>query len=423
MVDYRRRIIDDELDELLPSLAAVAIDGAKGVGKTATARERASTFIALDDPATLELLSASPSRIASATPPVVIDEWQRLPTIWDRVRRIVDDGAEGGRFLLTGSAAPTGAPIHSGAGRIVRLRMRPLSLAERGPEKPTVSLAGLLDGGAEITGSSSLTLEHYVDEIADSGFPGLRALPARARRSQLDGYIANLVDREFAEQGVTIRRPAQLRAWLAAYSAASASTANYSTILDAATPGQSEKPARSTSIVYRDVLEQLWILDPVPAWIPVSSPFGRLASTPKHFVTDPALALRLLDLDRDDLLSAATPTPLGPQHGSLLGRLFESLVALSLQTYAQAAEARVSHFRSKNGDREVDFVIHRGDHTVVAVEVKLAPTVDDADVRHLHWLRSRLGGALTDAIVVTTGQYAYRRADGIAVVPAALLGP
>jgi len=145
---YIRRILDDELDELLSGLAAVSIEGPKAVGKTATALQRARTIYRLDDPAQRQLAGADPSRLATGETPILIDEWQRLPESWDAVRRAVDDDPSANRFLLTGSATPADPPTHSGAGRIVRLRMRPWSLAERGAGPPTVSLRRLLAGGA-----------------------------------------------------------------------------------------------------------------------------------------------------------------------------------------------------------------------------------------------------------------------------------
>jgi predicted AAA+ superfamily ATPase len=188
-------------------------------------------------------------------------------------------------------------------------------------------------------------------------------------------------------------------------------------------PDETDKPAKTTTIAYRDVLAQLWLLDPVEAWSPAGSGLGRLAVAPKHQLADPALAARLLGADVPALLDNAVATPPVPRPGSLLGALFEALVTLSVRVYAQAAEAHVSHLRTRKGDHEVDLLVSRADRRVVALEVKLARTVEDRDVLHLRWLRERLGENLLDAAVITTGQHAYRRPDGIAVVPAALLGP
>jgi uncharacterized protein len=421
---YRIRVVDGEFDALLPGLPAISLEGPKGVGKTATAARRRRTVFALDDGAQRELLRADPGRLDRSPAPVLVDEWQREPTVWDGVRRSVDRDPTPGRFLLTGSATPTTAPNHSGAGRIVTLPMRPMSLAERGVATPTIGLRDLLAGRRPaIDGSSDLTLTDYAAEIVRSGFPGIRDLPPRARQAQLDGYLARIVERDFPEQGHLVRRPATLRAWLSAYASATASTASYNVILDAATPGDDDKPAKTTTIGYRNVLSQLWLLDPVPGWSPTRNSFTRLGAAPKHHLADPALAPRLLGADVDALLNDSVTGPTVPRHGPLLGALFESLVTLSVRVYAQAAEATVHHLRTRDGDHEVDLIVQLADHRVVAFEIKLIPTAEDRHTTHLRWLRDRLGGDLLDAAVITTGTDAYRRSDGIAVIPAALLGP
>jgi uncharacterized protein len=420
---YRRRIVDDELDELFAGLPAIALEGPKAVGKTATAVRRAATVYRLDDDGERSIVQADPARLLQGERPVLIDEWQRLPESFDRVRRAVDEGAGGGSFLLTGSASPANPPTHSGAGRIVQLRLRPLALAERNLGAPTVSLRGLLQGErAPLSGDTAVDLEGYLQEIFASGFPGLRGLPERLSRAQLDGYLDRIVDRDFEDLGRQVRRPGTLRRWMQAYAAATATAASYEKIRDAATSGQGEKPSRATTQPYREVLERLWILDPLPAWLPTHNRLARLASPPKHHLADPALAARLLGVDAAILLHARPAGPPLRREGTLLGALFESLVTLSVRVYAQAAEARTAHLRTWSGDREVDLIVEHG-RRILAIEVKLGQTPQERDLRHLHWLRNELGEDLADAIVITTGRAAYRRPDGIAVVPAALLGP
>jgi predicted AAA+ superfamily ATPase len=421
---YRRRILDDELDELMVSLPAAAIEGAKGVGKTATASQRAATVHALDDPAQRAIAAADPARLVAPPSPVLIDEWQRLPESWDLVRRAVDAGADPGTFLLTGSASPEGLGTHSGAARIVSLRMRPLSLAERISDPPTVSLTDLLSGSRpEVRGRTDYRVEDYTDEILASGFPGLRGLTGRALRTQLDSYLTRIVDRDFEELGHQIRNPAALRRWLTAYAAASSTTTAFEKIRDASTSGHGDKPAKSSTLPYRDVLERLWVLDPVPAWLPTRNQISRLTAPPKHQLVDPALAARLLGASADALLRGEPLGPPIPRDGTLLGALFESLITLSVRVYAQAAEGRVGHLRTFAGDHEIDLIVERADGSVVAIEVKLTRTVKDDDAHHLTWLSERLGDELLDSVIVTTGEEAYRRPDGIAVVPGALLGP
>jgi predicted AAA+ superfamily ATPase len=298
-----------------------------------------------------------------------------------------------------------------------------MALAERDVASPTVSLGQLLQGArGPLTGRTEVNLERYVQEILASGFPGLRGLPDRVARAQLDGYLDRIVDRDFEDLGRRVRRPGTLRRWMQAYAAATATTASYEKIRDAAMSGHGEKPTRATTQPYRDVLERLWILDPVPAWLPTRNRLARLSSPSKHHLADPALAARLLGVDAATLLQAQPAGPPMTREGTLLGALFESLVTLSVRVYAQAAEARTGHLRTWSGDREIDLIVERG-RAILAIEVKLGQTPDERDVRHLHWLRNELGDDLADAVVITTGQAAYRRGDGIAVIPAALLGP
>ncbi|NAZ80239.1 DUF4143 domain-containing protein [Kineococcus sp. R8] len=407
----------------MAGLAAVALEGAKGVGKTRTALQHARTVVQLDDPAQRDLVVADPNRALRGPTPVLVDEWQHVPSTWDAVRRAVDAGAAPGSYLLARSAVPRDPGVHSGAGRIVRLRMRPMTLAERGVGRPTVSLADLLTGRRPaVAGTTTVGLDQYADEICRSGLPAIRALTPRLRRAQLDGYVDAIIDRDFPDLGRAVRNPAALRRWMAAYAAAESTTTAYDRLLEAATPGDVDKPAKTTTTAYRDILERLWFLDPVPAWTPSRNHLARLGAAPKHHLADPAFAARLLGVDADSLLGAAPSRGAG-REATLLGQLFESLVTLDVRVHAQAAEARTGHLRLRGGDHEVDLVVERGDGKVVAIEVKLAGTVTDADAKHLHWLQETLGDDVLDAVVVTSGADAYRRRDGIAVVPAALLGP
>jgi predicted AAA+ superfamily ATPase len=303
--------------------------------------------------------------------------------------------------------------------------MRPLSLAERGVAEPVVSLRGILDGGRPaITGASAVSLPRYTDEILRSGFPGIRDLPENAREVQLDSYLARIVERELPENGVKVRRPTALREWLAAYGAATATDASYSTVLDAATPGVDDKPARQTVATYREHLTRIFVLDPVPAWIPMFSPLRRLTHTPRHHLVDPALAARLAGITKDGLLRGEGQRVITRDDtDTWLGALFESLVVQSVRVYAGAANASIGHLRTKDTTREIDLIVERADRRLVAIEIKLSGVVEDRDVRHLNWLHDQLGNRVIERLVVNAGQYAYRRPDGVAVVPLALLGP
>lgn len=416
-MDYLPRTVDQELDLLSPLAPAVALDGPKGVGKTDTARRRATSAWYLDDPAQREVARADFTLASAPAGTLLIDEWQQLPQVWDSVRRQVDAGAPPGRFLLTGSASPVDrAGTHSGAGRILSLRMRPMGLHERGGVQPRVSLSGLLDGTAGgVGGRTSFGLIEYAEAIVQSGLPGVMGTAPRLRRGILDAYLARIVDRDLPDLGYEVRRPATLRRWLAAYAAASSTVTAYSRILDATTGGDGTQPAKTTTIAHRDHLTQLWLLDPVPGWTSVNNPIRRVQAAPKHQLADPGLAARLLGLSATSLL--------GSSGAHMAGPLFESLATLGVRVLAQAAEATVSHLRLRGGEREVDLVVEGVDGQILGIEVKLAPDVTDADVRHLAWLREQLPDRVVDLVVLTTGGTAYRRTDGVAVVPLAMLGP
>ena len=419
-MEYVDRVVDMELDALAGA-PAVSIEGARGVGKTATAQRRARTVHRLDDSGQLEVLSSEPSRLVDGEPPVLIDEWQRLPTSWDLVRRAVDADPRPGRFLLTGSATPAEAPTHTGAGRIITLRMRPMSLSERGLVVPTVSLRKMLTGKRpRLEGVTSAGAVEYANEIVKSGFPGIRPHTDRVRRGLLDGYIDQILTHDIHQFGHTFRNESPLRRWTTAYAAAVSTATAFEKIRDAASAGESDKPARTTTIPYRSALEGLRLIEEVPAWLPTRNRLRRLASAPVHQLADPALAARLLGVSADALLAGASGWN-GDR--TLFGALFESLVTLSVRVYAQACEARVHHLRTQGGEHEVDLIVERADGTVVALEVKLNAVVSDNEVRHLRWLTDRIGPRLLDAAVLSTGTEAYRRPDGIGVIPAVLLCP
>ena len=293
------------------------------------------------------------------------------------------------------------------------MRMRPLALFERRGWESSISMRELFQGDATIAGETDKTLKDYIDAIASGGFPGFYEAPPVLRNQQLDSYLTRVVDRDLPEQGYTARNPTALMNWLAAYAAASSTTTSYQEILDAATPGQTNKPAKSTTMVYREKLAELWMLDPVPAWDMRRSPFAGLAKAPKHQLADPAFVLRLLEIPAAKLTG---------RFNYLLGPLFESLATLTVRVAAQASFGTVGHFRTVKGDREVDLIAQDQDGAIVALEVKLAANVGDDDVKHLLWLREKLPDDVVDAVILTTGNRAYRRPDGIAVVPLALLG-
>ena len=433
---YFPRIVEQEIRNLMVDAPAIVVQGPRAVGKTSTCVQfvrSPRSVVSLDLPVTRAQIAAEPQAfLEQLEPPVLIDEWQEEPAAWDGARRSVDAHWVPGRFLITGSANPRNVRVHTGAGRFVTVRMRPLSFAERQLAAPTVSVKSILDAyehgeRADIRGASEVDLAQYVREILRSGFPGIWQAATRIRPALLDSYLDNAFEHEIPALGEVFRRPASLRMWLAVYAAAISTTASYASI-GAAVDAQS-RPARSTVTDYRDALAQLWLLDELPAWNPQGLGLGRLVKTPKHELADPALAARLQHVDLDSLLAQKTAADTEAHYASLrdgpyAGSLFESMAAQSLRVYAQANGLNAAHLRTFGGEHEIDVVLHNNrNDRVLAAEVKLTPAPDNHDVRHLNWLGTVLGDRLVDKIVVTTGPVAYRRQDGVAVVPLALLGP
>ncbi len=415
MTDYLERVIDYEISQVFSQLPALSIAGAKGVGKTETAKRRARTVYQLDRADTRTILQADPEVFLREPTPVLLDEWQLLPECWDTVRRAVDNGARPKSFLFTGSASPkAGVQTHSGAGRIVTLRMRPLTLSERGIAQPTVSLRNLLNGEREIDGICDMRAGDYAEAICQTGLPGFQHLHGRALRLSIDSYLRDVIDKDIVTQGYFTRTPHTLHAWLRSYAQATATTASYAQIVEGATADEPDKPSSETTRTYRDFLTKLWILEPLNAWQPLGAGWKRLTSSPKHHLVDPGFAARLLDLEADDLLR--------PGSGSIYGTLFESLAVLCVRVYAQALEATVGHFRTRAGEHEVDLVLQGRGGATVALEVKTANRVTDHDVKHLLWLRERAGTKMRAAAVLYGGRQAYLRKDGIAVIPLGCLG-
>lgn len=415
---YVRRVVDDELDELFGQLPAVLIDGPTGVGRTETALQRARTVRRFDDPTVRQIARADLNVPLAGQRPVLLDEWHQLPDLWNAVKRAVDRDPTGSQYLLTGSMPPDGT--HSGAGRITTIRLRPLTLAERGLP-PSVSFAHLLDGDLDVSGHTPLDLPRYVREIVTPGLPGLRHLTGRPLKVALDGYLDRVVDRDMVEAGLRVRRPEAVRGWLRAYAAAVSTTTTAEKIRRAATQGDDGGLARSTTQPYFETLTALRLLDHVPAWSPGNNHLRRLTRGHKHQLADPALAAHLVGHHAGTLLDG-TRSPFGGDR-TYLGQLFESLATLSVRVFAQRRDAKVFHVRTRDSTHEIDLLVERDDGRVLAIEAKLTAAVDDDDVRHLHWLDRQIGDQLIGKVVLHTGADAFRRTDGVAVVPLALLGP
>ena len=404
--------------ELLGATGCVVVEGVRGCGKTTTAREFAASEVQLDvDEDARRLAAADPAEVLKGPVPRLIDEWQLEPRIWNHVRRTVDDRRAVAQFILTGSAIPADdATRHTGMRRIVRLRLRPMSLHESGRSSGAISLRRLLAGEAASAGDHTIPVGEVAELICRGGWPEsvdwplARAL--RANRSQVDD-----VARADIRTVDGVRRDPQRVRLLLRSLARNVGTAVATSKLIAdvgARDNGSMKP--HTAADYLDALERIMIVENQPAWATHLRSRAVLRKRPvRHFV-DPSLAAAALGADPARLV----------RDFRFLGLLFESMVVRDLRVYAQAADAEVFHYR-ENGRLEVDAVVQARDGRWAAFEVKLGPRAVEEGARNLLKLRERVDpdvmGPPWALGVIVAGGYGYERSDGVVVIPIGALGP
>jgi predicted AAA+ superfamily ATPase len=415
---YLSRLADEALDDQLAAMGAVLIEGVKGCGKTATARQRAASEVLLDaDPEAERRAAVDPRLLLDGDTPRLLDEWQRTPQVWDAVRRSVDDRGMPGQFILTGSATPRDdLQRHSGAGRFGVLRMRTMTLTEKLATTPTVSLAALMRGATPEPANSKLSIRDYLHHIAVGGWPLLVEANERVARTYVDGYLDIIVDHDIDEVSGAPRNPRLVRRFLHAYAQMTAHTASLNTIMKRARDDIADKsdlPSRQTAQTYLDALRRMMIIDEVPAWDPSVRSSKRLVTTPKRHLGDPSLAAALLQMSPDRMLMDLETT----------GFLFECLAAHDLRIYGEASDADCFHYREAEGRLEVDYILENRDGDWIGVEVKLGEGEVEKAARSLLRLASRVARAPKALVVVTGSTLAYTREDGVHVVPLGVLGP
>ena len=423
---YKKRLIEDLLNEFKKSRFALLVEGAKGTGKTTSCKGLTEHHFHLDHPVELEMVEGSQMKVLfDRKGDVLIDEWQLYPDVWHAVKRKVDENSLQGTLFLTGSSPSLQPQIHSGSGRILRFKMRPLSIQEREIESPQLFLSEMLNLETEgdFFFQTDITLENYLDEIYASGFPGIRDESELFRKKSLESYVDNIVHHDLGENSIVVRKPAAMKAWLRTYSATIGTTTSAKTIADAAFNDGEESLAAGTLQHYREVLKGIGITEEVPAWLPIGQLFSNLGKIPKHFLVDPALSVNLLSVSKKNLMMGRRlPKTIGKLNKTFLGQLFEALVFQSLAVYCDINGAALSHLRLRAGEKEIDFIIQKED-VLIAVEVKSKAVISDKDVAVLNWFESKIKDEYdVIKLVINVGQNAYMRKDGVIVCPLALLG-
>ncbi|MCC6164069.1 MAG: ATP-binding protein [Acidobacteria bacterium] len=417
MTDYRARVVDTELKRRMRVMGAVLIDGPKAVGKTRTASQVAETVLRLDvDPVARAALETAPEQLFERPTPILFDEWQDTPALWNHVRRAVDDRGEKGLYLLTGSATPRDtARMHSGAGRIARLRMRPMSLFESGHSDGSVSLAALLNGD-EVSGSTNtLTVPQLLERIVIGGWPEITDWDEADARDWLADYLRNLAEKDVPDLG-TRRNPQNIARLLASLARAVGTPLNRSE-LEVEVGGAGGQIASETLARYLDALERLMLVEPLPAWRPHMRSRTRLRTTPVHHFVDPSIGTVALGVGTPGLLADLNAA----------GFHFESLALRDLRVYSQALGATLSSWRDTQTNKEVDAVLELPNGRWAAFEFKLGEAAADAAAESLEHFAGKVDtarhGDPVALVVVTGGRFTMRRADGVTVVPLSVLGP
>ncbi len=352
-----------------------------------------------------------PALVLAGKTPRLIDEWQAVPAIWNHVRRAVDARGEPGQFILTGSAVPADdITRHTGAGRVARIRMRPMSLFESGHGSGAISVAALLEGTCPKTRDPGLTIAQIAERIAVGGWPGNLGRTATEAVAAVRSYIDEIRRVDVSRIDGVRRDPARIGRLMRSLARNESKSATVATI--AADTGSGDDAVRA----YIDVLERLMIVENQPAWAPHLRSRSRLRQGPKRRFVDPSLAVASLRATPERLLADI----------EWFGFLFESLAIRDLRIFAQAVDADVFHYRD-NTELEVDAIMETQDGRWAAFEVKLGQSaVDEAAATLLRFadrVDTRKCGSPAMLAVITGNGFGYVRPDGVAVIPIGSLGP
>lgn len=419
---YRPRVLDRQVEEYLSAFGAVCIEGPKWCGKTWTSSYHSQSAIYLGDPAgnfqNRQLAQLSPALVLEGECPRLIDEWQEVPPLWDAVRYKVDQDSRKGQFILTGSATPNHKGIlHSGAGRIGRIRMRPMSLWESGDSSGRVSLERLCRGELTPAMTGEVDLKALIALIIRGGWPGSLGLPPEQAALIPGAYLDAVIDDDVYRMDGVKRDTQKMRQLLRSLARNESTTATNKTLMRDIKAVDDEDIDGNTVAAYLDIFQRLFLTDNQPPFSTGIRSSVRVKQAEKRHFADPSLACALLK---------ATPAGL---LGDLetLGFLFEALCERDLRIYAQSFGGSLYHYQDYSG-REIDAVIELSDGTWCAFEIKLGANQIDAAAENLLDIQRQFQadpkGRPPEVLCVLCGlaNAAYRRPDGIFVVPLTALG-
>ena len=418
--EYIPRIADTLLKDSLSASGAVLIEGPKWCGKTWTAKHAAKSVIYLQDPdktsSYLQIADTKPSLLLKGDTPRLLDEWQMAPVLWDAVRFTVDQRQKTGQFILTGSASPQDNLVqHTGTGRISRIFMRPMSLFESGESNGTVSLSSLFSRESGIDSVATLSIEDLAVAIARGGWPASVTGPETTALKRATDYTEAVINYDISKVDGIEKNPARVRALLRSLARNTASMATIATIKNDMAIDETAISEKTIS-GYLSALKRIFVIEDQPAWSPaLRSKTAIRTSAKRHFV-DPSIAAAVL---------RATPKRLLEDFNTF-GILFESLCIRDLRIYASAVDGEVFHYHDRN-DLEADAIIQLHDGRWGAVEIKLGSRSIDEAADNLQKLKSKIDADKMQEpsflLILTGGEFAYRRDDDVYVVPIGCLRP
>jgi predicted AAA+ superfamily ATPase len=416
--NYLSRICDVELQNALAAMSAVLIEGAKWCGKTSTAANVAQSTLYMQDPDSArsyrELADTKPSLLLKGETPRLIDEWQMSPVLWDAVRFEVDKRGLAGQFILTGSAVPAdNVTAHTGTGRFARILMRPMSLYESEESNGMVSLAGLFDEKHEIESISELSIEQLAFVLCRGGFPATINKPdTTALRMSVD-YVEAIINQDVSQVDGVEKNSTRVRLLLRSFARNIATMASAQTILNDVESTETSISDK-TFAVYYNALRRIFVIEDMPAWSPSLRSKTAIRTSPKHHFVDPSIATAVMRINPEAVL----------RDFEYFGFLFEAMCARDVRVYAQRNDGDVFHYRDKSG-LEADMIVQLRDGRWGAIEVKLGNKQIEAAAENLLKLRAKIDtGKMRKPsflLVLTGGQFAYRRKDGVLVVPVGCL--
>ena len=422
-MEYKRRIADQLLRDKLEAMGAVLIEGPKACGKTTTAEQQAQSILYMDDPDKQrqykQMAETNIRFLLEGETPRLIDEWQEVPKFWDAIRFEVDHRGEDGQFMLTGSAVPAQAKDihHTGTGRFGWLTMRPMTLWESGESTGEVSLAELFHAPEKIEALNTLTMAALAFVVCRGGWP--RALGKKNEKASLlqaTEYYKAITNSDISRVDNVRRDVERAKRIMRSYARLQGSQASVATILADISTNEPSDVSDGTVESYLTALRKIFVIEDMPAWNPNLRSKTAVRTSDTRYYVDPSVGVAALGLGPNDLLNDL----------NTFGLLFETMCIRDLRVYADALDGSVYHYRDKNG-LECDAVVHLRDGSYGLVEIKLGgERLIEEGAKTLTSLAtlidtSRMKAPAFRMVLTGVGDYAYKRADGVYVVPVGCL--